>query len=575
MTLFVPQLNLKRGVVYASNLVNGPLDSVAKIEFLNAAMADAGTEAFIFDRSYDITVARTASINGSTTNIFRIPSNLKRVIGDPDLPLDMSSMAAQITDGQQRRLFVCTGTQNAVAAYLTNDAAFGAETIIVGTVGMALMTLEPGSKVRITSDKEFIGGGDPATEAQGEIATVVSVGADRFVITPPLFDSYAVADNARVLEVFPHVGLHMEGVSAIGPGMLRDGSDSVADAVDGDRFFYSEYADMIRLRSLNVRNFDNMGVSLYSSDDYEVTNCRFQFETENAKDRARNQYGVAIFNASQDGLIADNILVGGKHGVVQSESGTYRGVTRRMNVRGNTVMATWNFGIATHTNVELVTVADNEILGCTHGIEAGCRSFTSKNNKIRFLRFIADSSPGAGDGEGGIGINVSDVAENIVSEGDQVYGGGWGFRCDTSVFSLFSGSVGPTGIRITNFYSQDANQDAVKILWDGSGVRSDIDITGLQTRNVGRPVDVNGLPTSGSPNGANSFDISGNASGRLERVRIAGANLHGWGTAGGTVCGAVSYGDGVHMCDISYSGRAAPTTFGSSTGVVTSNNNAW
>ncbi len=567
MTMFTPQLNLKRGTVYASNLVNGPLDSVAKIEFLNAAMADAGTEAFIFDRSYDITVARTASINGSTTNIFRIPSNLKRVIGDPALPLIMSSMSKQITDGQQRRLFVCTGTQNAVAAYLTTDAAFGAETIIVGSVGMALMTLAPGSKVRITSDKEFIGGGDPATEAQGEIATVVSVGADRFVITPPLFDSYAVADNARVLEVFPHVGLHMEGVSAIGPGMLRDGSDSVADAVDGDRFFYSEYADMIRLRSLNVRNFDNMAFALYSSDDYEVTNCRVQFETENALDRARNQYGVAIFNASQDGLIADNIVVGGKHGVVQSESGTYRGVTRRMNVRGNAIMGAWNFGIATHTNVELVTVADNELLGCTHGIEAGCRNFTSQNNKIRFLRFIAGI-------EGGIGINVSDVAENIVSEGDQVSGGGWGFRCDTTAFPLFSGSVGPTNIVVRDMISENANQDAVSIQWSGSGVRRDFEVTGLTARNVGRPVDVNGLPTSGTPTAANAYDIRGNASGRLERVRVDGANIIGWDTSA-TTAGYVAFGDGVHLSNISYSGRGAPSTGGSSTGVVTSNINAW
>lgn len=636
MTLFNPYLNLGRNALYLSTIVNGDLDSAAKFERINAAMAESGVQTVVFDRAYNITMPRSETVGGSATSLFVIPPNVGLIVGNPSRVIDMSPMSTLITNGQQRHLFTARGTEGATA-YAAADLGAGSVVLTMGTDGMSALGLSIGSKVRITSKKLFIDGGTvilvttgavsptvgevltqagtgatltvqtvstasgvttlvgggtgvfntaseltgstsgalgassvptsvDSTEYQGEIATVVAVGSTAFTVAAPLFDTYTVANGARVIKLEPHIGLRMDGVKGIGPGMLRTGADPIANAVTGDRFLHTVYADALRLNDLNIALFDSAGIALYSSDDFEVSGCRVRFETEDAADRIVNQYGIAYINACQDGVIRENTVIGGKHCIVQSESNIAGGVSRRVQVVRNTLQSSWNYAKATHTPAEFITAEANEIHGCSGGIEAGCRAFTSRNNEIRFLKFVA--------GDLGIGIGVTDIAEAVTSEGDKVYGGGWGFRLDTSAAALFSGSSGPNRIIIKDFYSRDANQDAVRINWTGTGARYDIEITNLRTRNVGRPVDGSGYPTSGTPTGANSFDIRGNASGRLGRVKVDGGNLRGWDTSA-TQAGYVAYADGVHLSDLSYAGRVAPEIATTCTGGVTSNVNAW
>ena len=110
-----------------------------------------------------------------------------------------------------------------------------------------------------------------------------------------------------------------------------------------------------------------------------------------------------------------------------------------------------------------------------------------------------------------------------------------------------------------------------ELLWDGTGVRYDVELTDISTRGVGRPVDADGLPTTGTPAAASSIDVRGNASGSLNRVKISGANLQGW--PGNTAaCAITQYCNGVHAAGISWANHDAPSI--GTTNVVTANNNA-
>lgn len=557
VSLVTPLLALKRGTLFTSSVVDGDLDTAAKIAAINTAMADPGVRTVVFDRAYNITMPRTALVQGSVSDIFRIPAGCL-IVGDPSRPITALWDTMSVS-GTQKYLFAARGDEGA-AVPVTSDLLVGRETVIVGASGMAALGVSKGDKVRITSDKPFIWGGTIGTEEQGEIATVTYVGDDRFAVMPPLQDTYLTADSTRVHKLSMLRGIAMEGVRAVGPGMLSSGPEM---PVLGDRMLHLALCDGLRIDGAASEYFDN-GSYLYSCVDGAVRDWRAVFETQNAQARNQNQYGLGLVNACQDFLVDSAYVLGGKHGVVQTKSGLYRGITRRCKIRNGTVIGTWNYGIATHTNGERWEVESNYLEGCSGGIEAGCRSMVSRNNEIRFLRYLA--------GYLGAGIGITEVAENILSENDRIYGGGYAVRLETSVVPLLAGSTGPKNIRVKGLYSEDQNQDALRILWSGVGVRYDVELTDISTRGIGRPVDADGLPTTGASAAASSIDVRGNASWALNRVKISGANLQGW-PGNTTTCAITQYCNGVHADGISWANHAAPSI--GTTNVVAANNNAF
>jgi len=554
MTLYSPYMALGRNTLYTSNIVNGDLDTAAKIAAINAAMAQTGVQTVVFDRAYNLTLARTDLVDATAAKLFSIPSG-RRVIGDPLRPLDMSMMP---NSGSAKYLFRAEGTAGTSQA-LTADLANGIGVAVLDAPKMTALGLVNGDRVSITSDRLFIAGGTVGTEECGEIATVVSTTATGFTFYPAAQDSYTVADAAKVQKLtMARIGL--EGLRAIGPGQF-------ATDVVGDRMLHLVWCDGLEIDGLASEYFDN-GNYLYSCPDGRATDFRAIFQP--AGGRTSNQYGLAAVNACQDFVIDSAYIVSGKHGVVQTESSIARGVTRRLTVKNCTVTGTWNYGIAMHTNAEQITVERNTVVGCSGGLEAGCRSFVSRNNTIRQLRYLA--------GDLGTGIGINEVCEDVLSSGDRVYDGGFGIRLETGVVPLLSGSVGPVKIKIENFLASGSNQDGIRIKWDGAGARYDVDLRDICTFGIGQPVDaVTGLPdAAGVPTAASSIDVRGNAAGDLGRVKVDGANLQAFTGSGGTNTATAlitQFCAGVHVNDVSYVNHAAPSLSG--TGVVSSEINAW
>jgi hypothetical protein len=556
MTQLNPLMILGRNTLYTSTVASGDLD-LAAIQNLNAAIADPGVQTVVFDRAYNITMPRTTQVfAGNATDVFRLKAGL-RVIGDPTRPID-ASLWSTTADGTARYLFSARGTEGGEVS-VTGDLLRGRRSIPIGSEGIAALALQRGDRVRITSNKLFIAGTTVGTEEQGEIVTVAAVGSTSFDTFSPLQDDYAVSDNARVVKQSPMAGIEMEGVRAIGAGML---STSASAAVAGDRMLHMVMCQGLVLEELSSEFMDG-GSFIYSSDGGRATRFKALFETTDAATRNVNQYGLALVNACQDFIVDQADIKGGKHGVVQTESSLVRGVTRRCKVIDSVVSGTWNYALPVHTNAEQWTVERNVMLGCSGGIEAGCRSVVSRNNEVRFTRYDASVL--------GVGLGITEICEDVLSEGDRFYGGGFGVRLETDVApALVAGSVGPTKIRLKDTYIEDANQDGIRIEWTGAGARADIELTNISTRGIGRPVDVGGYPTSGAATAASSIDIRGNASGSLTRVKIDGANLQGW-AGNSTACVVTQFCTGVHATGISYADHAAPSI--GTTDVVTADNN--
>jgi hypothetical protein len=562
MTLpFAPMLNLYRRTVFISSIIqDGLVDTAAKAERINAAMADDQVREVVFDIGLQLTFARTASIDGSTTSVFKIPAN-RRLIGVPGLAIDASGWATDATTGQRRYLFRADGTESAAVA-LTADLDYGRRAVVVGSTGLATLVsygLGVGAMVRITSDRLWVEGGTVGTEEHGEILTVTALNSDGFDFFGAAHDTYEVAENAEVVVVTPARGIVLEGISAIGPGMLTDDVTPII----GDRMFHLTLCDGLRMDDVSCTNFDN-GNFFYSCPNLRATRFHCTFETEDAATRAVNQYGFALVNACQDCVVDDAYMIGGKHALVQSESGTARGVTRRCVLKNSTLLRTWNFAVAVHTNAEHITAEGNFIEACSGGVEGGCRGFVSRRNTVRFLRYVA--------GEQGVGIACTEVPEDFLSDGDRVYGGGFGFRLDTGTYAPLTGSDGPRKIRIHNFYAEASNQVGLSIDWEDAGDRDGIELVNISTRNIGQPVTVEGYPTTGPAVAAPSIKIKGNASGDLTNVSIKVARLEGW-TGNTTAAVFTQYCDGLHVTDVSYTEHAAPALAGSN--IVSDNLNAF
>ena len=525
--LVSPRLIRGLTVQRASHVVNNDISTAAHVQALNAAMATPGLEAFIFDRPYNITTRAVSS----GTRLFAVPSGLT-VVGNPQNKIDLSPAG---NSGQVKYLFSADGTAGTSYA-LTANVSKGATTLTIGAAAIAAAGIARGDRVLLTSDRLFIAGGTVGAEECGEIITVMSTSGDNITFLPPAQDSYTTAFAAKVQKLTMATGIRMEGLAAIGPGQFT--TDTV-----GDRMFHMIWCDNLLVDGCTSDYMDN-GNYFYSCVDSRIVNFRATFQPQNA--RNSNQYGIAIVNACQDLIVDSAFINGGKHGIVQTESSIARGVTRRCKIKNSSVFGAWNFGIATHTNAEQLIVEGNYVQGCNGGIEAGTRDVTTRNNEIRFLP----------DANIGVGIGVTDIAENVTSIGDRVYGGRWGFRLNTTAFPLFSGSVGPFEITVKDFYAEKFSQDGIQILSALAGPFFNIQMENIRTYQAGE--------TAAGITAAPSIEVTG----PFRRLRIDGANLHAAST-NNSACIVTNGINGARVSNVNYINHAAPSLSG--TDIVTSN----
>jgi len=504
--LMSPMLLRNRWCELASDYYSGDIDTDVKLARLQAGLNAAVGRTFLFNvpfgassQNYRITSRTASAVSGMLVH----PSGVK-IEGDDGAALDMSAIG---NSGSPRYLLRADGTAG-TAVNLTANVARGATEIEVGAPGMGTLGLVRGDRITITSNKLFIAGGTVGAEEQGEITTVTTVAADRFTVEPPLFDSYATADVARVQKLAMHKG-SLRNLTLRGPGQFT--TDTV-----GDRGLHYIWSDGLVIEDVEADWLDN-GNYLYSCPDLSVSRMRWRFDEQNA--RLANQYGLALVNACQDALVDHCGGINGKHGIVQTESSLAPGVTRRVHVRKASVQGTWNYGVSAHTNAEDWTVCQSEIANCNAGIEAGCRKFYSEFNNIQLL-------PNA---DIGVGIGISDICEEVYSSNDRVSGGRFAFRLDGVIDiigpdftnpGLFVGSTGPREIHITDLFAEGFTADGISLAADPAKPGANVAIRNFVTRNAGA--------TAFAPQ---AIDIAG----PWTNVIIDGGDFHGAGS-GATGC---------------------------------------
>lgn len=631
MTFLDTRMTRGRRTLRLSSVLNGDISSRTLLNRINAAIAAPDIGTVVIDRSYNFTFARDA-----TLSLLVIPSTGRRIVAEKQSVFDTPGFSNTVsTDNHRKYLFTLAGSEGSPVS-MTADLVKGDDRVFINTAGLTAgmkirlssdkTFIEDGTKMSFASasvglydavevgqtitqgaasatvagryplanssstfagfvldnivgtfndtTNVFQGANDLgiptgvfngvtlSTEKQGEIVEIYEVNSDNVRFFPPARDSYATANNATVTPLAMVGPTEFEGVAATGVGQLLD---SGAQPIRGDRFIDATLANKLSLIDTRAHAFDN-GIFVYSSVDGYARGNRWTTEiTSDAAARNVIGYGLGLSNACQDWLVEHNTLAGWKHALVQTESGISPGVTRDIMFSNNHITQTWNFAIAAHTNADGLNTYHNVIQGCSGGIEAGCRNFKSGYNEIRGLQFVA--------GELGTGIAITEICEQVHSSHDRVIGGGFGLRMQDSLSpGLVSPNVGPSRIHIDNFYAESSNQCAVRLWWSGIGDRGDIQITNLQTRDIGQPVDSNGNPTAGASLAAVSLDIRGTANGSLTGVKIEGGDLRGY--TGNSVASIVTqYVDG-HVSNVSYTNHAAPS-FPPSSNITQSNINAY
>lgn len=541
--------NLIRGLNtrYISNILSGDLSFDEDLAAVQAAMNEGGT--FVWDRPV---YCLNRNI-GSGSGILNIGA-LKRFIGEPELCLDMSLMP---NSGTPRYAFF-TPSGDQTPANLTSDAIVGQNFVSVGAANIASLGLEVGHHVSITADKVFIDGGTAGAENQGERPQISKIDGDDVYVTPALQDTYLVSDGATIRRVIMHEKVQVEGVSVKGCGQFA--TDTI-----GDRGFHLIHMNRLRMVDCNASFCDN-GNYLYSSTGV-VDGFGYQFDLQSIIPRNANQYGLAYVNACQDLTIKRTDGIGGKHGIVQSESDFVHGVSRRVSLLDNTVRSTWNYGVATHTNAAFLFFERNKLFDCNGGVEFGCRDVYSKSNQVfNTPDVIGDvySDPSADPADGklnllGTAFNIADIADNINSTADKAYRGRYGLRLSDSQ-TIFSGSAGPRNINIMDFFSTDAAQAGISIKSNHVGTNSDIHITRPTTRRTGN--------SSDGVTAAVSIEIDGD----FDKVSIKNGDLQ---SVAGNASGCITTANvrDAHVTDNLYSGHAVPIIAGAvGANIVTRNN---
>ena len=527
----------RENIIRANDIVDGDIDTADKVGALQAAINSAIGKTFVWNvpygestRNYNITDRGLIDTTANSSAFFSVPAGVT-MEGSYNAPVDMSPLA---TSGDVRYAFRSDGTSSSPVPLLV-DLDLGQTSANIGTAGINSLALVKGDRVSIGSDRVFIAGGSPTTEKAGEIVTVTSVGSATFEFQPPINDNYPVVDVTRVNKLTMNTRNSFNGIHIIGPGQFN--TDTI-----GDRGFHLVYMDRLSVEGCDVSYCDNAGIYAYSCPDSAIKEMRVLFDETGTN--TVNQYGIAMVNACQDFEVVDCATILGKHGVIQTESSLAPGVSRRLTIRDCKVEGTWNVGIGTHTNAEFIEVIRNQMQGCNAGIEAGSRVFRSEGNTVQFLP----------DNDIGAGIFISDIADNVRSRNDSVFGGRFAFRYGDP--SLFAGSSGPRRFQVDDLYATDFSQAGISINSTHVGTTENIHISNVETRRAGNaPSGVTAAP---------SIDIDGDFS----KVTIDNCDLQAetGNTSACIVTTGISNG---RVNVVNYSGHTAPILGGTD---VTSNN---
>lgn len=267
------------------------------------------------------------------------------------------------------------GTKGSSVA-LTADVAVGATTITVAsTAGFAV-----GDMIELTASSTGGFNDSSTTVQQGELFLITVVNSStQLTLNRAVLDQagYTVANSAVIAKVTPIENVSISGITLIGKG--RDVSAS------GDVGIGVYYGRNVEISGNQFIGVDARSILLISNYNFKVSNNVLRFDPPGSN--TQNNYGIAYGCASIYGEINGNYAVNMRHGIVSTHLSTaltekYPGINREISIHHNFIVNAWHAGIATHNDVQYVSVENNTIDSSVFGVNLRDRDAYAIGNKI-------------------------------------------------------------------------------------------------------------------------------------------------------------------------------------------------
>jgi hypothetical protein len=349
-----------------------------------------------------------------------------KIVGTPGSTIDWSHRSAPETTGDGG-LLVFRGTAGS-EILLTADAEFKANKIFVPDASV----FAEGDLVEVSINAE---GSFPDTSVgvkSGQLAVVTGVytNTNALVLDSPVMEplGYTTVNGARVRKITPVENILIDGMTFKGVGrQYPTGSGDL-----GVRVFFGRN---VTIRNCVFSRIDGKSVEVISCyhfliDNNDVVHDKLGLNEDNVS------YGIA-FSTSMYGRISNNKCINARHGIVSSHlsaalDNDYFGVSRFILIDGNSVTGNYgdvgssgwglsHAGIATHCDLEHISIVNNFVTGCRFGINV--RTF---NVKISGNTLV--DNPGTG-------IFLSGVFRDILIESNSITGGNTSITNSSDTFT--------------------------------------------------------------------------------------------------------------------------------------------
>jgi hypothetical protein len=324
------------------------------------------------------------------TNNLTTKSNVS-IVGTPSVSiLDFS------TKSSRANCLSATGTVSTPYPLLS-DGVFESSTVTVSTANAA--NFAANDMVFVRSNFKL----DPSvSNANGEINFVQSVNYSTGVVTlqTSLAHQFAVSDSAAIQKVTPVENINFEGLSFVGTGFnFPTGSGGSWANADGDHGITINKCKNVRISNCSFTNVVRMAVRIVDCFEWSVSGCNIQMPQEQTSNQII--YGICWLDYASNGIITNNQVYRGRHGIVNSDSAGF-GYSKNIVVSSNTVTRTYVAALSTHTSGHNTVWANNTIEDCKIGIDLRTpnhvvtgnifnNGFSTTNGECLILRQVASN----------------------------------------------------------------------------------------------------------------------------------------------------------------------------------------
>jgi hypothetical protein len=233
---------------------------------------------------------------------------------------------------------------------------------------------------------------DPGVAVKsGQLNIVTGVYTNKLVLDTLIFDELTVANGASIRKITPVENVYVEGLKFKGRGRRT------AEYND-DRAVSIRYGKNANIINCVFDDVDLFAVRIESCYFGSITGC--EAKTQKLGEINKISYAF-IYSSSQYITVSENKAINYRHSIVSSHLSTtafeplggltYRGVSRFITVRNNHITGNYgefstdgwvraHAGIATHTDVQFLTISNNNVTGCRYGLNLRSLNCSASGN---------------------------------------------------------------------------------------------------------------------------------------------------------------------------------------------------